>query len=146
MGIPWNYVATSHGKGPLDGIGSGDKCGLLSGQERLRDAAEHMSNINVVQIRTVEINERYSKLKVKQIFQNVPTIKGINSVYWCLLSQCNSRHIQRDKKSVDDVPKRENNAIKVSSCCVVEYDGVVFPGEVKATMEESFEVLVYGQS
>ncbi|CAB3977243.1 Hypothetical predicted protein [Paramuricea clavata] len=74
--ITWNYFATSHGKGPVDGIGGAVKRQvwmtvktrkhIVCDAKSFVVAAEDASNVKVVEMATSEIEERNTSLNTKE--------------------------------------------------------------------------------
>jgi hypothetical protein len=89
--IQWNYIATSHGKGPVDGIGGSVKRQVWTAVSRrtsiVIDAtsftaiAKKVCSVDVVEMTSDEIDKRNATLNVEEVFQNAPAVKGIKSVH-----------------------------------------------------------------
>lgn len=89
--IVWNYFATSHGKGPVDGIGGSVKRSvrqevlknktLVFNAEQFYKAALSSSNVSVILMNDQDIQKYNQDMKVKRIFETAPTIKGISTIY-----------------------------------------------------------------
>lgn len=93
--IIWNYFATSHGKGPVDGIGGSVKRqvrqAVLSGKGVVYNAsdfcsvAKKVSNVTVLHMSVDEIDSLNTKLDVKSIFEEADTVPGITKshcIFW----------------------------------------------------------------
>ncbi|CAF0766506.1 unnamed protein product [Rotaria sordida] len=89
--LTWNYFATSHGKGVVDGVGGTIKRlvyrAILSGQQCssaaqfVKIAQSKTDSINVIELEDIHIEN--SKVKMEKIFQSIKTIpetKKIHSV------------------------------------------------------------------
>lgn len=82
--IEWNFFATSHGKGPVDGIGGSLKRqvrqAVMAGTKEVRTAAEFAdavdkeSKIKVIVMDELEMNERVTALNLQEIWKNAPNI------------------------------------------------------------------------
>lgn len=89
--IEWNYFATSHGKGPVDGIGGALKRQVrekvLSGECEVRNAAEFVgavdpkSKVNTILMDEKQAEERVAALDLLKVWENAPTIKGISGFH-----------------------------------------------------------------
>ncbi|XP_063381046.1 uncharacterized protein LOC134667550 [Cydia fagiglandana] len=90
----WNYFATSHGKGPVDGIGGALKR-LVRGKVLKRKAnvlnaeqfasAAKDSAVKVAVVPTEEIEARAELLKLEECFSKAPAIPGVSKchkVFW----------------------------------------------------------------
>ena len=88
MKLPWNFSAASHGKGPIDGVGSTlkrqamekaqtRKCAINNASEFFNAVQE--SNIKMAMINSTEL-EKYTKDYIGKLFGNATPIQGI-SVY-----------------------------------------------------------------
>jgi len=93
--IRWNYFATSHGKGPVDGVGgtlkrvAADKvrtrqCTINSMEDFI--AAVQHSSIRVTGVNADSVATREGDLNLEQVFQQANVIKGIAD-YHCLEQQ-----------------------------------------------------------
>ena len=77
--IRWNYFATSHGKGPDDGIGGSVKRqvwtavnsrkALASDASSFCSTAQEVSNVNVVHANSDMIHSANSKLNTSKLFE-----------------------------------------------------------------------------
>lgn len=90
----WNYFATSHGKGPVDGIGGALKR-LVRGKVMKRKAivlnaeqfasAAKDSKVKVVVVPTEEIDERARLLQLEECFLKAPAVPGVSKchvIFW----------------------------------------------------------------
>ena len=78
--IRWNYFATSHGKGPVDGIGGSVKRqvwaavstrkALVTNAASFSSTAKQVCNVDVVELNSEEIHERNTMLNLDEIFKN----------------------------------------------------------------------------
>ncbi len=90
--IKWNYFATSHGKGPVDGIGGSTKRFVwqnVSSRKKMVkdagsfvDAASNMPKVQVEEMTSASINERNSSLDLDNVFESAVAIKNIASMHF----------------------------------------------------------------
>ena len=107
VGISWNFFATSHGKGPVDGIGGSVKryvwgkvksrVHMVCDSKSFTKASEGMQHVTTVNITKEEIEEKNSSLKVKDIFQGAPAIPRI--------AKCHHFYIKNGKPIVQLLSK-----------------------------------------
>ncbi|XP_071943945.1 uncharacterized protein [Antedon mediterranea] len=149
--LRWNYFATSHGKGPVDGIGGSVKR-FVWGQVRTRktivsdaksfvSAAAGMKNVSVKHFSQQEIDKRNTSLNTCSIFYHACAIHGIAKMHCFDVTSSNvsafviSRHV-----------KEYNLTVHVGEWYQVDYDGKLYPGEVIAIGEQNdFQVSVMEQ-
>ncbi|GBN98594.1 hypothetical protein AVEN_169698-1 [Araneus ventricosus] len=83
VNIIWNYFATFHGKGPVDGIGGSlkrqvfnqvkkRKCLVVNAADFLQAAKVAGANIHIQEISEANINERNLALNMQQVWNNSP--------------------------------------------------------------------------
>ena len=154
ISIRWNYFATSHGKGPVDGIGGSVKRqvwnAVRSRKALVNDAlsfcstAKQVSNVNVVHISNDIVDSANSKLDTSRLFDDAPAIKGIKTFHCVQVKDPVPELFQLTKTAKESSALVNDNVsgIKVSSWCVVEYDGMHFPGEVRAVEGDDYEISV----
>lgn len=92
INLTWNYFATSHGKGPVDGIGGSVKRYVWGKVKNRKNhvnnastfvaAAQDMLNVEVFEMTTDSIEEKNTSLGLVQIFNHAPLVQGI-SRYHC---------------------------------------------------------------
>ena len=85
--IYWNLFATSHGKGPVDGIGGAVKWYVWSAVKAKKhvvnnapsfvEAAKDMQGVAVTEMSTSDIESCNNGLKLEEPFTSAPAIKGI---------------------------------------------------------------------
>lgn len=83
----WNFFPTSHGKGPVDGIGGALKRQVwlevknrnctVSNASEFAEAVSENSKVKVIHMDSNEITERLSSLKLDEEWKNAPNIRGI---------------------------------------------------------------------
>ena len=90
------------------------------------------------------INSANSKLNTSKLFEDAPAIKGIKTFHFVQVKDSEPQLFQLTKtgKGSPVLVHASVTNVKVSSWCVVEYDKVLFPGEVQAVDGDSYEVLV----
>lgn len=89
--IEWNFFATSHGKGPVDGIGGALKRQVrekvMAGEAEVRNADEFVravdknSKVNVILMNEGEANIRVASLNLLEIWNHAPNINGISNFH-----------------------------------------------------------------
>ena len=149
INIIWNYFATSHGKGPVDGIGGSVKrqvwMDVSNRKSMVTDAtsfcatAKQVSNVDVVEMKTDEIKERNANLQLKEVFDDAPLVKGIKSFHHIKIIDSVSHGYAMTKDAKND-PDKSADEFVVSDWCVVEYDNQLFPGEIQTVVGEKYEV------
>lgn len=85
MKIHWNFFATSHGKGPVDGIGGAVKQYVWTAVKQRKvnrassfvEVAGGMRQVSVIEMTTSNIEKRNDALKLKEVFDDAPAMKGI---------------------------------------------------------------------
>ena len=89
--LSWNFSATSHGKGPVDGIGGCLKrCAtekVTTRQCTINDAQDFVkavegSKVDVTFISAQDVRERETSLALKMLFENAMPIRGIAEYHW----------------------------------------------------------------
>jgi hypothetical protein len=154
--IRWNFFATSHGKGPVDGIGGSVKrqvwTSVSTRKSVVTDAtsfcasAKQASNVEVIEMKTKEIQERNLELNLEEVFDEAPAIKGIKSLHHMQVGDSGFQgyRLTKDVEQLDlqSPSSADMDKFAISSWCVVEYDGTLFPGEIKAILGERYEVSV----
>ncbi|XP_030827949.1 uncharacterized protein LOC115928135 [Strongylocentrotus purpuratus] len=156
--IKWNFFSTSHGKGPVDGIGGSAKRfvmqRVLSRQDIVADAssfvlaASFMENVCVTEVKSTEIAKRNEKLKLKDVFIQAKPITGIGKMHFLKVvkDEVVSHILTKDNRADKDdvvVTQSGSKAIVVGDWYVVEYEGKKFPGEVVGfTRKGEFQVSV----
>ena len=153
--IRWNFFATSHGKGPVDGIGGSVKRqvwtsvstrkAIVTDATSFCAAAKQVSNVDVIEMNTKEIKNRNLELNLKKLFDKAPTIKGIKSFHHIQVGKSGFQgyRLTKDVERLDSSTNPASVAdLAVSDWCIVEYDSTLFPGEIKAIKEGKYEVSV----
>ena len=143
--ITWNFFATSHGKGPVDGIGGAVKHvvwnSVRSRKNIVNNAsiftkADSASHVKVIEVKPCEIDEINKALGIEQMFNQAGQIQGIARVHYVAY--------KNEKQSTSDADSNEwdDNVSKhsVGGWCVVEYQGNMYPGEVKKIVCGEYQV------
>lgn len=91
MKITWNYFATSHGKGPVDGIGGSVKRQVrnevIKKDETVLNAfqfvkvCQKVSKVKLIHMTDDDINEKNQQLHANVVFENAPVVKGIKKIH-----------------------------------------------------------------
>lgn len=90
--IFWNFFATSHGKGCVDGLGAVVKKRVrrrITSRKEIvnctsdfvRSFNKEPSEIELIEVNDTEIDKINKKLKVLEIFENAPNVKKIKSFH-----------------------------------------------------------------
>ncbi|KAG1668796.1 Dipeptidyl peptidase 8 [Nymphon striatum] len=160
--IRWNFFATSHGKGPVDGIGGSVKRFVWNGVRSRKfvvsnaegfKLAARTSQVKVVAVTPNELNERYQKLNLDKIFRDAILVKGIANMHFMAVNQDQPVyfHLTKDALAVNDKAfptvsirkgKEHGTDIRVGDWCAVEYERFSYPGEVKQIEGSDYKVSV----
>ena len=107
-------------------------------------AAKEVSNVNVVHVNSAIINSANSKLNTSKLFEDAPTIKRIKTFHCVQFKDSESQLFQLTKTAKESpvLVNDNGNDISVSSWCVVEYNKMLFPGEVQGVDGNNYEVSV----
>ena len=157
--ITWNFFATSHGKGPVDGIGGAVKRVVWNAVKNRKHIvvnatnfaeAASTSNVKVVEVKSTEIVALNDSLSLCQVFSDATPIPGIAAMHYMRLekgkAECHA--LTRDAALIDDHCNDANVRMQISvgDWCSVEYDGVAYPGEVKVVEGSELKVSVMIQA
>ena len=142
--VEWNFFCTSHRKGPVDGIGGSVKRHVWKVSTRMsivtnaasfgRACADNFcTKLAVLTLIDDEIQKGNQRLDLKSVFDSASQINGItrmlfikhvnNEVVCYLLSTDN-------QSPTEEMPTNENAAVQVGDWYAVDYDGILYPGEV----------------
>ena len=176
INILWNFFATSHGKGPVDGIGGSVKRHVWTAVKTrkviVNDAASFVlacnapeSTVEVFEMSAADIAQRNTTLNLDQVFSDAPAIEGIlaahhfhvsngATVAYPLSKDVSATGTGSDEEETDEVDASgmdEEGAdeafdITVKDWCVVIYDGELYPGEVQSQQGNSYEVSTMAKS
>lgn len=156
LNIQWHYFATSHGKGPVDGIGGSVKRQVWSAVKERKDivtnastfvaAAEKVSNVNVIEMTSLQIDQRNEQMNLEDIFNTAPPMPGITGIHNLRIvnDKVSSYKLSKDGDH-DTISPQEcmpGMSISENDWCTVEYDGQLFPGEVQAIVGDSYAISV----
>ena len=150
--IKWNFFATSHGKGPVDGIGGSVKrqvwSAVKSRRHRVTDAASFLlaaksTNVDVQHMTEDMIAKINKTLNTEELFAGAENINGIASFHKIVVKdgKIHGFQLTADVDTEDNsaaVPTSDNkhngeaeeSGFKTGDWCVVEYDGSLYPGDL----------------
>lgn len=165
--IEWNYSATSHGKGAVDGLGGTIKRmasravisrkAIIKGAETLTEALASKTSIKLVHLKPEEICMLMESTGAEKEWENIQGVPGISHVH----------HIEPHVNGIatkvvtnDDVhtihslgnhnvlPKQVplKTKYKIGDYVVVKYDSSFFPGEILEVAERDAKVKVMTSS
>ncbi|CAB3988658.1 Hypothetical predicted protein [Paramuricea clavata] len=161
--ITWNYFATSHGKGPVDGIGGAVKRQvwitvktrkhIVCDAKSFVVAAEDSSNVKVVEMAASEIEESNTSLNTKEVFEDASPIPGIAAIHSIKIGNAGKivgRALVEEETDTPRCGDEGSNAsvneelcqIEVGDWYTVEYEGKIYPGEVKSVTADDIQVSV----
>lgn len=174
INIMWNFFATSHGKGPVDGIGGSVKRHVWTAVKTrkviVNDAASFVlacnapeSMVEVFEMSAADIAQRNTTLNLDQVFSDAPAIEGIlaahhfhvsndATVVYPLSKDVSATGTDEeetdevDASGMDEEGADEAFDITVKDWCVVIYDGELYPGEVQSQQGNSYEVSTMAKS
>jgi len=159
--IIWNFFATSHGKGPVDGIGGAvkrvvwntvrNRKAIVTNASSFREAAM-TSNVLVAEIKGTEIERRNEVLGISQVFKDASPVPGIGGAHCMKLmnDEIELCTITSDARPADARPAVAlpasdadvNTKICVGDWVLVQYEKTNYPGEVKRVEHEECQVSV----
>lgn len=155
--IIWNFFATAHGKGPVDGIGGAvkryvwrmvktRKC-MVYNASQFAKAAEN-SNVMVLEMSEDNIKQRNINLDIHKTFDNCSKLGGISkshcmknvagvvSIHF-LTKHAENEPIRKIREDIDDSSEvHDPSSISINDWYEVEYEGQIFPGIVTETCFE----------
>ena len=154
--IHWNFFATSHGKGPVDGIGGSvkrqawmavkNRHALVTNAASFTDAVKLNSSVEVIEVTSSDIDRRNKSLNISEVFTNAPPVSGITSSHHMRVIDGNVHTflLTKDAATLSSEKVLAGvNAIAANDWCVVDYEGELFPGVVTAVCpNDNFEVSV----
>ncbi|XP_033122920.1 uncharacterized protein LOC117121731 [Anneissia japonica] len=154
INIDWNFFCTSHGKGPVDGIGGSVKRFvwnqvltrqyLVTNAETFVAAASTMENVTVREIKSDEIEKRNGALNLEAAFNKAEAIPFITKMH--LLKVVNgvvvAQVLTKDEAPENPVNPTSDESICIGDWYIVEYEGQQFPGEVIDIREGEYQVSV----
>ena len=146
LAIDWNYFATSHGKGPVDGIGGTIKRFVWSAVKARKIMVQNASSfveaakqskVKVTEINTSEIVKRNSSLNLDQVFNDAPTIKGIANYHHIVITENGPElfNLTKDRSSrasqlhASHSPQTQDSSIKITPFKVGSYVAAVYHAE-----------------
>lgn len=174
--LTWNFFATSHGKGVVDGIGgtvkravwrhmkTGKKTVVNTPKEYADIASKLMTKIHIKYISSEEMEEdtEYLNTYWEKILPipNIQTIHCVtatehNKIITSVTSLLQSRSVVTlfdDESSEDEDPFEDNQknidigSLKENDWILVKYDSMLYPGYITQIIEKEIEVTVMHKS
>ena len=159
----WNYSATSHGKGAVDGLGGTikrmatnevkNRKAIMKDAQTLVEAVSDKTKIHLILLNETDITSRRAETKVDELWNDVPGVPGTLHVH-CVEPHENgivTRMISNDDaytthsftdntvlpQKVDQPPKSK---FFVADYVIVKYEQGYFPGEIIKVTDDSAEV------
>ena len=151
FGVTWNYSATSHGKGAVDGIGGLVKRlataaivtrkSIIKDAQSMYDAIESKTRINLAVMSPDYISSTLKDLDVESLWGDINTLPGTLHIH-CLEQMQQSvktSHYKYDEafiihplKQTDAIPVQENapKSFSVGEYVIIKYDNSYYPGEI----------------
>ena len=127
--INWKFCATSHGKGPVDGIGGAVKryvwAQVLARKDMVKDAssfvsaAAQMLKVEVAEITADDIDKRNQAVKVQAIFDKASPVVNVASMHHF---QVTNDTVSATALTKDVVVDNSDDTVKVGDWCAVEYN------------------------
>ena len=115
LSIDWNYFATSHGKGPVDGIGGNVKRFaekvvrqrnfIISNAPEFHHAVSAIQNIKTFCVLKEKVESFIETTGLKMLISNAPPIKGVSSIH--MMRSTNGSEIKIFNTS-RDAPQQSN--------------------------------------
>jgi len=164
--IQWNFFATSHGKGPVDGIGGSVKrhvwLAVKSRKHVVTNASTFLTacrgtNVDVIYMTDDDIREQNNLMNTDEVFTGAEPIKGIAHMHQFRVSNgmiealqlssdvvgSGSQLIQSVHSDNTCLPETcDHSEFVVGDWCAVEYDKTLFPGEIRSLQGDDYEVSV----
>lgn len=119
--IKWNFFATSHGKGPVDGIGGTLKrvvfeqvkrrvCQVTDAASFVEAAKRSGTSINVLHLTESHITERNDTLNLKRTWENAPKLSGITKFHCLVTANRNPEGFVLSRDSLESERSRDANS------------------------------------
>ena len=146
--IQWNFFATSHGKGPVDGIGGSVKhhvWGKVKARKAIvcdaatfAAAVKDMKGVTAAVLTQAEIKARNASLHIwsrtadsrNSTHASYSVVKSRGDVNLPDFCRCIGSQVQRESEEAQETPS-------IGDWYAVEYDGNMYPGEVIAVGQEN---------
>ncbi|XP_077976176.1 uncharacterized protein LOC144432038 [Styela clava] len=154
ISISWNFFATSHGKGPVDGIGGSVKRYVWN-QVRCRkhhvidaksftEATMAIQNIKCMEITREQIKEISYKLDLEKIFAEASSVHGISKIHHMEVKngQLITSFLTGDINVDAAERSTQGSSVKIGDWVAVRYEGNLYPGEVTCIQNNEFKVSV----
>ena len=146
--ITWNYFASSHGKGAVDGIGGTIKRHVynavlkrnhnVQNSKSFEHAARSCESITCLRMDSCEISQFAEKHKLKEIFDQSKQIKGIKSVHKLYLDSDGELVTRLYEGEVVEGEVVEDSIVEVESPATVSVQNEE-PGPSTHSVSSSFE-------
>ena len=147
-------MATSHGKGPVDGIGGAVKRvvwnsvrgrkNIINNAFSFVDAAS-AANVNVIEMKSAEIEKGNKKLGLDRVFLEAESVQGISGMHCMKQEKGNVVHFALTSDMSDIRAPEDNHKpddIAVGDWWFVMYEGKCYPGEVRKVVNGDYQVCV----
>ena len=154
--VKWQYFATSHGKGVVDGIGGNAKYlvrqhvmarkGIVQGSHDFFKVVEKaMPSTTCLHMTQNEIK---SVIESERPWDNVPNVCGISQAH-CLLLTTNVAiyHTSLDNNTISSITQKDSVdtptlSYNIGEWVIVKYDEKKYPGEITKVNDDAIEVSV----
>ena len=155
--ICWNYSATSHGKGAVDGVGGTTKHlatrviirrkAIINNADSLLKAVQDITKTKLAVIDESKMEEILSDMEILSLWEKVNAVPGTKHVHRVEPSQLNSikTHFYCEDTSFTihpllstknpTVTKSSKKQLAVADYVIVKYDEEFYPGELFALGE-----------
>lgn len=156
--VRWNFFATSHGKGSVDGVGgvtkrcvwNAVKCRssiVKCASDFVAVAKKHLENIDVHLIN--DVNERFQDLDWK--YFDAPIIPSIHKTHCWLITddstsefrlskQYNQTLSEDDGNNGSEIHMDESTNLSTSDWICAEFDGNWYPGKIQSIHQNNIQV------
>ena len=156
LSLSWNFFATSHGKGPVDGIGgclkriATDR--VKTRQSTINSAADFYqavtgSSVNTTLITSEEVQQHEMLLGLPELFASAASIKGILDFHWIGLTDgdISTRRYSSERESANS--HDDSNAVTASPDSSVQNDiAEVIEGQWYAVFWEASDYWFIGRA
>lgn len=165
--VSWNYSATSHGKGAVDGIGglikrlatsaTVTRKAIIKNADSMFQAINEKTNIYLSVMTSHYINETYATLQLDSLWEDLNTLPGTMHIH--SVEQTEQAGVVKTKFFKDDVVfsisalkginnggQSETNERTViysnGDYVIVKYDNIFYPGEIINVNKEKRSALI----
>lgn len=157
--LTWNFSATSHGKGAIDGVGGTLKRfvyrHVLAKGDDVRNASEFFQVAQETAITCFFLNSTIMEEDYENLRESIEAVKPVKGIkadhFWCASStvQTTFRHPltlhslpETSRLSPVSRAQSESDVFDVGSLVIVAYDGQNYPGRVTKRFKELDELEV----